>query len=217
MTIVDAKMMQDIDRVFEKAASQGRTTFYEFEIYDILNKIGIHTPKFLFAKDPVDVSEQAIQGFGERIVVKIVSPDIAHKQKLGGVKILKAWDLSVLQTVMAEMKTEVLSHFSGSEQPRIEGFLLVEFVPYSPSIGNETMIGCREDGEFGPIVLVSKGGEDAEFFAKHYDHQHLPASLGAEEARDFVRNLNISRKLGGKDDYIGHMTPCRVSQLSHHY
>jgi len=222
MTIVDAKMMQDIDRVFEKAASQGRTTFYEFEIYDILNKIGIHTPKFLFAKDPVDVSEQAIQGFGERIVVKIVSPDIAHKQKLGGVKILKAWDLSVLQTVMAEMKTEVLSHFSGSEQPRIEGFLLVEFVPYSPSIGNETMIGCREDGEFGPIVLVSKGGEDAEFFAKHYDPANifLPP-LGAEEARDFVRNLNISRKFEekGKDDYIERIADAvtRVSQLSHHY
>jgi acyl-CoA synthetase (NDP forming) len=219
---MDENMVRGVDSVFAKAHNEGRTTLYEFEIYEILNKIGIETPKYLFRKDPAQVSEDDVQGFGERIVLKIVSPDIAHKQKLGGVKILKAWNRQSLRTTMEDMQTEVLSHFSKDQQPAIEGFLIAEFVPYNPSLGNETMIGCREDGEFGPVVLVSKGGDDAEFFAKHYDPANiLLPPLSPAEALDFVENLNISQKFRqqGNEEYINLIatTIRAVAQLAHFY
>lgn len=56
------------------------------------------------------------------------------------------------------MKEEVLAHFPRDQRPEIKGFLLVEFIPYSPALGNETMLGFRQDREFGPVVLISKGG-----------------------------------------------------------
>ncbi|NLL49152.1 MAG: hypothetical protein GX249_11265, partial [Firmicutes bacterium] len=138
MTLADEIRMNEIDQIFAKAESEGRGTLYEFEIYEILNQIGIQTPKYLFTTEPDQVEETELQGFGEHIVVKIVSPDIAHKQKLGGVKILKSWTFQNLRAVMNDMKREVLSHFAEAKQPVIEGILLVDFVPYSPVLGNET-------------------------------------------------------------------------------
>ena len=222
VTRVDENVIKDVDLVFEKADREGRNTLYEFEIYEILNKIGIQTPKYVFAKDPDKVREQDLGEFGQNIVVKIVSSDIAHKQKLGGVKIIKGWDLQGLKKTMADMETGVLSCFPKDKQPAIEGFLLVEFIQYTPSIGNETMIGCREDGEFGPMVLVSKGGDDAEFFAKYYDPANifLPP-LSPAESLDFVNKLHVAEKFRqtGNEDYLGLIADAvsKVSHLAHYY
>lgn len=222
VTIMDKNMIKGVDGVFAQAHSEGRSTLYEFEIYKILNEIGIETPRYLFAKEPIQINEEDVQGFGERLVLKIVSPDIAHKQKLGGVKILKSWDLQGLKAIMTDMKREVLSHFPVDKQPSIEGFLLVEFVSYTPSLGNEIMIGCREDGEFGPVVLVSKGGDDAEFFAKYYDPASIfLAPLDAKEALGFVNSLNIARKFRqmGQESHTGLIADAleKVSSLAYHY
>ena len=222
VTLADEIRMNEIDQIFAKAESEGRGTLYEFEIYEILNQIGIQTPKYLFTPEPEQVEETELQGFGEHIVVKIVSPDIAHKQKLGGVKILKSWTFQNLRAVMNDMKREVLSHFAEAKQPVIEGILLVDFVPYSPVLGNETMIGYKEDAEFGPVVLVSKGGEDAEFFAKHYDPANifLPP-LSSSAALEFVQGLNIAEKFReqGREEQLTLLadTLKRVSQLAYTY
>ena len=222
VTLADEIRMNEIDQIFAKAESEGRGTLYEFEIYEILNQIGIQTPKYLFTTEPDQVDETELQGFGEHIVVKIVSPDIAHKQKLGGVKILKSWTFQNLRAVMNDMKREVLSHFAEAKQPVIEGILLVDFVPYSPVLGNETMIGYKEDAEFGPVVLVSKGGEDAEFFAKHYDPANifLPP-LSSSAALEFVQGLNIAEKFReqGREEQLTLLadTLKRVSQLAYTY
>ncbi len=222
MRTLEQHIAHGIDQVFARAEEAGRQVLYEHEVYEVLNKVGIQTPKYLVVTGPKDLSAQTVDGFGPNLVVKIVSPDIAHKQKLGGVKILRGWDLEHLKTVMERMKAEVLAHFPEDQQPGVEGFLLVEFVPYTPSLGNETMIGCREDSEFGPIVLVSKGGDDAEFFAEHYD----PASiflppLTQKEARDFAAGLKIARKFRerGEEAHLDQIADAlaKVSRLAYHY
>jgi len=219
---LDQRISSTVDRIFTKAEREGRKILYEFEVYEILNVIGVQTPKYLIVRDPGALEDQTLGGFGRQLVVKIVSPEIAHKQKLGGVKILRNWDPAGLKAAMERMKDEVLSHFPQDKQPAVEGFLLVEFVPYTPSLGNETMIGCREDGEFGPIILVSKGGDDAEFFAKHYDPANiLLPPIAEEDAKAFVDGLKIAHKFRETDkeanlDLIADAL-CKVSHLAYHY
>lgn len=215
-------LVEKVDRVFESAHKEGRNTLYEFEVYEILNNIGIPTPQYLVVAKPDEVDKESLSGFGKDIVVKVVSPQIAHKQKLGGVRIVKDWRQSPLKEIMVAMTEEVLSHFPRNEKPEITGFLLVEFVQYTPSIGNETMIGCREDGEFGPVLLVSKGGDDAEFFAKYYDPANIqlpPLSHG--ESLDFVNRFKVAHKLRrtGKTKYIDLIADAltRISSLASHY
>lgn len=222
MISMEVQLISEIDLIFEKAHLEGRNTLCEFEIYEILNLIGIQTPNYLVVKEPEEVSKKFLADFGQDLVVKIVSPDIAHKQKLGGVKILKNWGLAELKTSIAEMETEVLSHFPTGSQPKIQGFLIAEFLEYTPALGNEIMIGCREDEEFGPVILVSKGGDDAEFFAQHYDPANLILPpLTYEQCLAFVSKLHIAQKFReqGKNAHIEFIADAlmKVAQLTSHY
>ncbi len=187
--------LERIEKIITKAHLQGRQALYEFEVYEILNLIGLETPRYFFCEQAGQICEQALAGWGDQLVAKIVSPQIAHKQKLGGVKVVQDWRGAQLPTILATMEKEVLSHFPQDSQPEIKGFLLVEFVNYSPALGNETMLGFRQDREFGPVVLISKGGSDAEFFAKHYDRANLLLPpLNTTQGQAQVEALHIAKK-----------------------
>lgn len=219
---MEKNMVQIIDGILSGAAREGRQVLYEFEVYQMLEAIGIAVPRHLFVASPKALNLTLLEEFGSDLVVKIVSPHIAHKQKLGGVKVVRNWRTAGLEKIMDEMHNQVLAHFLG-DPPHIAGFLLVEFVHYEPALGREAMIGFREDGEFGPVLLMSKGGDDAEFFAQHYDAANLllpPVSL--EGARQFVAGLKIAKKYQqlGKSQYIElladalYKIACLVSQYS---
>lgn len=213
--------IQGVDNILEQAYREGRTTLYEFEVYQILDKIGVEVPRHLFVKTPEEADAELLQSFGKQLVLKIVSPQIIHKQKLGGVKILRNWEAAQIPELLREMEREVLAHFP-QDPPEIAGFLLVEFVHYSPALGYETMIGCREDSEFGPVMLLSKGGDDAEFFAANYDAANLIlAPISLEEARRFVGSLKIARKYRerGMEQCLEPLADAlaKVSSLAAHY
>lgn len=202
---LSTQTLKQIDAVIDAAQLEGRQTLYEFEVYHILNLIGLNTPRYFFCQHAAQIGEQTLAGWGDRLVIKIVSPHIAHKQRLGGVKIVDNWQPAELPAILTAMKKEVLSHFSRGEQPEIKGFLLVEFIAYSPALGNETMLGFRQDREFGPVVLISKGGSDAEFFAKHYDPANLILPpLSTSQAQAQIESLHIAKKFNeqGKPEAI---------------
>ncbi len=178
-------MEKTIDAVLAAAERDGRSALYEHEVYAVLAAAGLEVPHHIFVRDPADLGEADLRGFGAALIVKIVSAAIPHKQKLGGVKRVSAADVLYVQFVMGRMKEEVLSHFgpagdAGAVPPRIDGFLVVEYVPHTEALGYEVLIGLREDPAFGPVLTLSKGGDDAEFFAAQYDPANLflpPMSL----------------------------------------
>jgi len=193
--------LSKIDGILECAALERRKSLFEHEVYGILSALGLTVPRFLFVKDLGEVSEQSLRAFGHSLIVKVVSPDIPHKQKLGGVKKVSAADPLYVQFVLSRMREEVLSHFAPDEAPRITGFLLVEYIPHTQAIGYEVLIGFREDPAFGPVLTVSKGGDDAEFFAAHYDPANLfLPPMEYPQALAFTRSLHIRYKF----DQIGH-------------
>ncbi|MGA2765072.1 MAG: acetate--CoA ligase family protein [Spirochaetia bacterium] len=190
-----------IDGILDCAAHERRQSLFEHEVYGILSALGLTVPRFLFVRDLAEVHEQSLRGFGHSLIVKIVSPDIPHKQKLGGVKKVSAADPLYVQFVLSRMREEVLSHFSTESAPRITGFLVVEYIPHTQAIGYEVLIGFREDPAFGPVLTVSKGGDDAEFFAAHYDPANLfLPPMEYPQALAFTRSLHIRHKF----DQIGH-------------
>ncbi len=193
---------EKIDSVFEKAHDSGRNVLFEFEVYDILGHAGLDVPHYVFIDNPGLATEEILSQFGEKIVVKVVSKDIAHKQKLGGVKVVSNSEPLFVQFVLFKMKEEVLAHFNDDEKPGIEGFLIVEFVDFNKSLGNELLIGVKNDEAFGPVVTLSKGGDDAEFFAKYYDPANLSLPyMTAEEADELASSLKIVNKF----NEIGHL------------
>ncbi len=196
-----AEITTAIDQVFATASADGRSSLYEFEVYRILQAIGLNVPVFEFVADLKTVDQALLGRFGRQLVAKIVSPQIPHKQKLGGVQKLKNEDPYYIQYRLERMREEVLAHFPSGRQPEIKGFLLVELIDYSPSLGYEHLIGFKEDPAFGPVLTLSKGGDDAEFFAKYFDPANLfLPPFSEQDAGQLVGALNIRHKFAA----IGH-------------
>lgn len=211
-----------INKILSSAHADGRDTLYEFEVYAVLKLIGLDIPEYIFIENISHVNENSLQKLGNSAVLKVVSPQIAHKQKLGGVKII--YDLTWAKLVKAidEMTHEVLSHFPELAKPEIKGFLLAELIPFTQAIGYETLFGIKEDQTFGPVLTISKGGDDAEFFAKYYDPANLiipPFDYG--QAQKLINTLNIRHKFKEIEhmEYLDYMagTASILSYLAYDY
>lgn len=214
--------VQNINNILRNAYLDNRNTLYEYEVYQILKSIGLEVPEFAFIDDPLKVDAKMLHKFGRDIVVKVVSPHIAHKQKLGGVKKVANSEPLFVQFVLTRMKEEVLSHFTEGSKPDIKGFLITEFVPHTQAIGYEVLIGFKEDAAFGPVLTLSKGGDDAEFFAKYYDPANLfLPPLNYEDALKMNNTLNIKHKFQqiGHQEYLEHMARATylLSGLAYQY
>jgi acyl-CoA synthetase (NDP forming) len=218
---ISEESISKINSVFDIAYAEGRNILYEHEVYMVLESIGLVVPKFVFIKDSNELSEKMLEKFGHEIVVKIVSSDISHKQKLGGVKVIQNQETLYVSYVLDKMTKEVLSHFN-ENKPKIEGFLIVEFIPHTQSIGYELLIGAKDDPSFGPVLTFTKGGDDAEFFAKYYDPANLflpPFSY--DKALELVKGLNIYHKFKsiGHEEYVELMAKAAslISSFVFHY
>ncbi|QUH27605.1 acetate--CoA ligase family protein [Vallitalea guaymasensis] len=217
---ISVESMSIINNIFDNAYENGRKTLYEHEVYMILKSIGLDVPKFVFVKNSDELTEKMLEKFGRDIVVKIVSSDISHKQKLGGVKVVKNHETLYVGYVLDKMRKEVLSHFE--QEPNIEGFLIVEFIPHTQSIGYEVLIGSKDDSSFGPVITFTKGGDDAEFFAKYYDPANLfLPPFRYNKALELVNDLNICHKFKdiGHEEYLELMAKAAslISSFAFHY
>ena len=203
--ILSVQTAAEIDKIFESAISDGRTVLYEHEVYRILESIGIQTPNFAVVQNEKEVDEKLLGQFHGKMVVKIVSRDLAHKQKYGGVKVVETNEPLYVRYVISAMREEILSHFEEGRKPRIDGFMLVDFIPFKQGLGYEILFGAREDVFFGPVVTLTKGGDDAEFFAKYYDPANLYLSpLSQEEANASMAFIRIRHRYAqiGKLHYM---------------
>lgn len=184
-----------VESIFANAVSQGRRTLFEFEVYRILEAIGLEVPRFLFINESRLLTSKDLEPFGSEVIVKIVSSAISHKSKIGGVKKTRCDDPLFVRFVLDSMKDEVLSHFPEGNKPPVEGFLVVEFIPFTLALGNEILIGMKEDVSFGPVLTLSKGGDDAEFFSRYYDPPNLmPVPLDLDDARAITASIKIRHR-----------------------
>ncbi len=215
-------LIQKIDTLIDIAHSNGRTTLYEFEVYQILSTIGLKVPVFRHITSADEVTSDLLSVFANEIIIKIISPDISHKQKLGGVKKILNHDPLFVQFVLSEMKKEVLAHFKEEDKPKITGFIIVEYIQFREALGYEVMLGSKEDSAFGPVLTLTKGGDDAEFFAHHYDPANLLLPpVHYDTALKLANQLKISHKFKeiGHPEYLEYFADAtaKLSDLATHY
>ncbi len=193
--LLNSDIASKIEKVFKTAMDDGRTVLHEHEVYKMLKCVGLETPDYVVVRDEKEVGEELVKRFYGRIVVKVVSRDLVHKQKYGGVKVIETDDPLYVRYVISAMREEVSSHFDEGSKPRIDGFMLVEHISFKQGLGFEIMFGAKEDLSFGPVLILSKGGDDAEFFAKYYDPANLYLSpLNAKEAAASMTQIRIRHK-----------------------
>jgi acyl-CoA synthetase (NDP forming) len=179
-----------VERVLAQAHGQGRTRLYEHEVYEVLSIIGLETPVCHKVTDETEVTRSTLAAIpSDRVVIKVVSPELAHKQKAGGVR-MAVKDLDFVRYTIAGMRAS----FQERGVP-VAGFLLAEEVAYSKDLGNEILLGFRESQAFGPVLSFSKGGSDAEHFAASFSAPNL---ILAPIDRDWAQALQTSTHIHRK-------------------
>ncbi len=212
-----------IDAVFHGASQEGRRTLHEHEVYAILAAAGLDVPYHRFVRSPSEVDAAMLARFpGSNVMVKAVSRDLSHNQKYGGVKKVASGDPLFVRYVLQSMREEVLSHFPEDAKPRFDGYLVVEFCKFTQALGNELLVGLKDDGNFGPVLTLSKGGDDAEFFAKYYDPANLfLAPVSPEDVRLAMQSIKIRHKYveAGHPQYTELIarTMTAVGEIGAHY
>ena len=154
------------------------------------------TAQFLKAAAVPQVPEQVFMQFddalafarqqGFPVVLKVASPDIAHKSEAGGVALNLA-DEDALRQAWQAMVRSVAAH---APEARIDGYSVQPMV----LDGFELIVGCSIDPELGRVLMVGAGGiwaevlDDVGFLA-------LPASR--QEITDLLARLKIAPILAG--------------------
>ena len=116
-----------------------------------------------------DASEAvaAARALGGPVVLKIASPDIAHKSDVGGVALHLEGD----EAVASAFARVVASARAAAPRARIEGALIMPM----RERGVELLVGCTRDPQWGWVLAIGLGGVFVEVM-KDVSLRLLPAS-----------------------------------------
>ncbi|QDZ00366.1 acetate--CoA ligase family protein [Nitratireductor mangrovi] len=167
------------------AVDLGSGPLSEHEAKTILSAADIPFPAEALARDGDDVGAVAA-AIGFPSVIKIASPDIAHKTEIGGVAV------GVKDEAAAREAGAAILARAAERRPdaRIDGLLV------SPMIagGVEVIAGVSSDPTFGPVVMFGLGGIFVEVLK---DVAFRVAPFDTAEAHRMIREIRGHSMLEG--------------------
>jgi len=133
-----------------------------------------------------DDAVQAAAGFGDPVVMKILSPDIVHKSEIGGVLL----NITGADAVRAGFSTLLGRAALAAPEARIEGVLVAKQL----TGGVECIMGIQQDPVFGPVALFGLGGIFVEIMRDVALHR---CPFGPDVAERMIRSIRSAPILLG--------------------
>ncbi|WP_127107990.1 acetate--CoA ligase family protein [Pararhodobacter zhoushanensis] len=143
----------------------------------LLTRAGIRFAREHLAADAACAARLA-PTLGFPVVVKICSPDIAHKTEIGGVAV-NLQDEEAVRQAAADILARAATAMPDA---RIEGVLVAPMVQG----GVETIVGVTRDPVLGPVVMFGLGGIFVEVLK---DVTFRAAPFGVAEAHRMIREI----------------------------
>ena len=160
------------------ALEAGRVSgFDERRATDFFAMLGVPVAKSMAIVDAKRIVA-AVNELGGPVVLKILSPDIAHKTEAGGVALGLA-DGQVAAVAAREMEKRVRAY---APQARLEGFLIQKMERGLA----EVILGFRRDPLVGPTITVGLGGVLAEIYK---DASTRIAPVDEREAAEMIAEV----------------------------
>jgi acetyltransferase len=145
--------------IIANARAENRFVLNNMEAKGLLEAYGIPVNKGALCQN-VEAAVQTARELGYPVVVKIVSPDIAHKSEVGGV-VMSVQDESALRSAYEKVVQNLKLL---QPQAKIEG-VWVEKMIHKPF---ELLIGAKKDPNFGPVIIFGRGGVAVEVYQDTY-------------------------------------------------
>jgi acetyltransferase len=173
-----------VREVLQEVREQGRLQLSEGEGKRILRAYGLNVPEEGLAHSP-DEAVAIARRIGYPVVMKVESPDIAHKTDVGGVAVDIKSDEEVAQQYQL-----IISRSRGKmPNARVDGVSVQKMLK-----GREVIVGMVRDEQFGPVVTFGLGGIFVEIMK---DVAQLVAPFGRAEAAQLVRSIKAYPILTG--------------------
>ncbi len=137
------------ESVLAQARAEGRTLLNEVEAKSHMKDAGVPVATTTLAATRAEAQAQA-ESAGYPVVLKVVSPDIAHKSDVGGVKL----NLKDKDAVGAAFDEIVANSKKAVADARIAGVAVQHMAPQ----GTEVIVGMTTDAQFGPVMMFGLGG-----------------------------------------------------------
>lgn len=163
--------------VIAAARARGRSQLTEVEAGLLLRSAGVSVAETRLATTP-DEAVEAAEALGYPVVMKIVSPDIAHKSDIGGV-VVGVRDADGVRATFVEIDGAVRGAAPSAE---IDGIAVQAMAPP----GTEVIVGATTDPQFGPVMMFGLGGVFVEVM-KDVAFRIVP--LEARDAHQLVREI----------------------------
>jgi acetate---CoA ligase (ADP-forming) len=173
-----------VREIIDSVRYEGRLALSEAEGKGILRAYGIATPQEGLAKDlkrAIDLAES----IGYPVVMKVESPEIAHKTDVGGVvlNIDSAEELTRSYEVMLAKVRDKLP------RAKITGVSIQKMVK-----GREVIVGMVRDDQFGPVITFGLGGIFVEIMK---DVTQGIAPLDRNDVERMIRSIRAYPMLTG--------------------
>jgi len=135
--------------ILAQARAEGRTLLNEVEAKEALREAGVPATETTLATSREAAQSQA-EAMGYPVVLKVVSPDIAHKSDVGGVKLNLQNREAIGEAFDAIM--------SSARQAEPDANILGVSVQQMAKQGTEVIVGMTTDPQFGPVMMFGLGG-----------------------------------------------------------
>ncbi len=167
-------------------SAEGQLT--EPDALERLRQAGLPVTPFRHCRTP-EAAGTAAADFDCPVAVKIVSPDLAHKAAVGGVRL----NVSGRQAAIAAAREILTEVAAKAPRARLQGLLVA---PMRKS-RIECVVGVQRDPAFGPVVMFGLGGEHVEALR---DVVFRVAPFDAAEARRMIHDIRAARILTSRAD-----------------
>jgi len=174
-----------VTEILDAVTARGSDSLTEPEALNVLEAYGIPVVERIVARN-AEEAVAAATSLGGPVVMKVVSPDLAHKSEAGGVRV----GLDGPEAVREAWSGILAAVRRAEPEARVEGILVARFV----GGGRETVIGVHDDPGFGPVLMFGLGGIYVEAL-KDVAFRIQPVS--EQDARDMVRSIRGRALLTG--------------------
>ncbi|MBV7483570.1 acetate--CoA ligase family protein [Bordetella sp. BOR01] len=164
----------------------GRQQTSEAQAKALLRQAGLPMPRNEIATSARQAAAAAA-GLGFPVVMKIVSPDIAHKTECGGVRL----DINSEAAAAAAFDSIRAAVQQAAPHARIDGVLVEAMLPAG---GHEVLVGVHRDTAFGLVLTFGLGGIFVETLR---DAAHRLIPLQRQDAHDLIREIRNAAILQG--------------------
>ncbi|MDR1954720.1 MAG: acetate--CoA ligase family protein [Candidatus Methanoplasma sp.] len=152
-------------QIIANAKAEGRKALTEAEGKKIFAAYGMPTPGEATVKS-ADEAVRECNRIGYPVVMKILSPDIAHKTDVGGVVV----GVKTADDAKAAFEKIMSNCQKAKPNARLDGVSIQQMV-----FGQEVILSMIRDVQFGPVVSFGLGGIYVEIMAE-ISQAHVPFS-----------------------------------------